>query len=125
MQKLIKTYQDLIVWQRSMDLAVECYNMTASFPKNELYGLVSQINRSGASIPANIAEGHGRGSRKEYVQFLWIAHGSLCELETHVLLSERVGLMEKGQTQRLLQSCIQIKKMLRALIGQLAKTPHP
>lgn len=55
MQKLIKTYQDLIVWQRSMDLAVECYNMTASFPKNELYGLVSQINRSCASIPANIA----------------------------------------------------------------------
>lgn len=100
-----------------MDLAVECYSLTASYPKKELYGLALQINRSCASIPANIAEGHGRGSRKEFVQFLWIAHGSLCELETHILLLERLGLMEKGQNQRLLQSCTQIKKMLRALIS--------
>ncbi|GIW33484.1 four helix bundle protein [Meiothermus sp.] len=71
-----------------MDLAVQRYNLTASFSTKELCGLALQINRSCASIPANIAEGHERGSRKGYVQFLWIAHGSSCELKAHILLSD-------------------------------------
>lgn len=97
MQK-IKIYQDLIVGQPSMDLAVECYGVAWLFSKKELYGPVSQINRSGASIPASMAEGHGRGSRKERLPFLWMAHRTSYELKTHVQLSEWMGLMDKGPT---------------------------
>ena len=102
-----------------MDLAVDCYSATKTFPPSEMYGMASQIRRSAASIAANIAEGHGRENTGSYVQFLRIAQGSLKELETHVILSERVGLMpEKGMT-RLLNQAEEIGKMLRALIRRL------
>jgi four helix bundle protein len=85
----IRSYQDLKVWQEGMNLAEVCYELTMTFPKEELYGMTSQIHRSSASIPANIAEGYGREYRSEYIQFLRIAQGSLKELETHLLLSSR------------------------------------
>ena len=87
---LVQTYRDLIVWQKSMTLAVSCYQMTKQFPASETYGLVSQIRRSAASIPANIAEGNGREITGSYIHSLRIAQGSLKELETHVLLSSMV-----------------------------------
>jgi len=78
----VRSYRDLIVWQKAMDLVVQCYNLTKNFPNSELYGLTSQLRRAAVSIPSNIAEGHGRSSTKAYVNHLMIAHGSLMELET-------------------------------------------
>ena len=82
-----KTFRDLIVWQRAYELAIEIYRITDKFPKNEIYGLYQQIRRAAVSIPSNIAEGYGRQFNKEYTQFLSIAYGSLCELETQYSLS--------------------------------------
>jgi four helix bundle protein len=115
----VNSYRDLLVWKASMELAVNCYGLTKGFPNTEAYGMTSQIRRASSSIAANIAEGHGRENTGSYVQFLRIAQGSLKELETHVILSERVGLMpEKGMT-RLLDQAEEIGKMLRALIRRL------
>jgi four helix bundle protein len=86
----IHSYRDLIVWQEAMNLAEETYRATAIFPKQEVYGLTAQARRSATSVPANIAEGYGRDSRGAYVQHLRVAQGSLKELETHLLLSERI-----------------------------------
>ncbi len=80
----IQSYRDLRVWQKGMDLAEICYLITREFPKEEMYTMTSQIRRAAASIPANIAEGYGREYRREYIQFLRIAQGSLKELETHL-----------------------------------------
>lgn len=89
----IQSYRDLRVWQDGMTLATACYQLTRRFPKEELFGLTTQIRRAASSVPANIAEGHGRENRGEFIQFLRIAQGSLKEVETHILLSVRVGLM--------------------------------
>jgi four helix bundle protein len=115
----IKSYQDLEVWQVAMDLAAESYRHTSSYPKTEIYGLISQIRRAAASIPANIAEGHGRESTQSFVQFLRIAQGSVKELETHLLLAVRVGFAEQAQIEGLLGSCGSVGRMLRALIRSL------
>ena len=89
----IQTYQDLQVWQKGIELAEECYVLTKRFPLEELYGLTSQIRRATVSIPANIAEEYGRESRKDHIRFLKIAQGSLKELETHLILSERIEII--------------------------------
>ncbi|MBW2077998.1 MAG: four helix bundle protein [Deltaproteobacteria bacterium] len=115
----VTSYQDLKVWQLSMELAEECYHITRGFPKEEMFGMTSQIRRSSAAIPANIAEGWGRSGTKEYIQFLRIAQGSLKELETHLILSQRVGLLEKEKSNRLLAKCNDLGKMIRSLIGSL------
>ncbi len=81
-----KSFKDLIVWQKSYQLVKEIYQLTKSFPKDEIYGLSQQMRRSAISIPSNIAEGYGRQFSKEYKQFLSIAYGSICELETQYLL---------------------------------------
>jgi four helix bundle protein len=98
----INSYKDLIVWQQAMDLAVATYSLTRTWPKEELYGLTSQIRRSANSIPANIAEGYGRDNRGSYQQFLRIAQGSLKEFETHLQIAERIGLATHDQAQHLL-----------------------
>ena len=92
----IQSYQDLEVWQRAMDIAAELYRLTKAFPRQEQFGLTSQIRRAASSIPANIAEGWGRQSTGEFRHFLRIAQGSLRELETHLLLSQRVDLAAPG-----------------------------
>lgn len=119
----IRSYRDLKVWQQAMDLAEACYRLTRGFPKDELYGMVSQIRRAAASVPANIAEGHGRNSRGEYIQFLRVAQGSLKELETHLLLSERVQLLPAKSGEAILDQCQSVGKMLRALIRALEARP--
>ncbi|TPN48279.1 MULTISPECIES: four helix bundle protein [unclassified Mesorhizobium] len=116
----INSYKDLIVWQQSMDLAVAAYFLTKTWPKEELYGLTSQIRRSATSIPANIAEGYGRDNRGSYQQFLRIAQGSTKELETHLQIAERIGLATHDQANQLLLATEAIGKMLRQLIIKLA-----
>jgi len=84
---LVRSYRDLKVWEQTMDLAEACDRLTKQFPRDELCGMTSQIRRAAASVPVNIAEGHGRNSRGEYIQFPRVAQGSLKELETHLLLA--------------------------------------
>ena len=112
----INSYRDLLVWQRAMDLSVLCYSLTRSFPRSEMFGLTSQISRSSASVAANIAEGHGRENTGSFVQFLRVAQGSLKETETHLLLSERVGLLQAGPAAEAMKACDEIGRMLRSLI---------
>ena len=92
----IRTHKDLLVWQRSIDLVVSIYEVTRSFPQSELFSLTSQIRRCATSIPANIAEGSGRRGNNEFKQFLYIALGSATELETHLILSEKLGYIKEG-----------------------------
>jgi len=112
----INSYRDLRVWRESMALAESCYLLTRSFPKDETFGLSSQIRRAAASVPANIAEGHGRENTRTFVQYLRIAQGSLKELETHLLLAERVGAASKALIEPAMGQCEALGKMLRALI---------
>ena len=93
-----KSFKDLIVWQRSYDLVKEIYTITKAFPKDETYALSQQMRRAAVTIPSNIAEGYGRQHDKEYKQFLSIAYGSLCELETQYLLSIDLGYIGINQT---------------------------
>ncbi|MGX5802026.1 four helix bundle protein [Bradyrhizobium sp. Arg314] len=116
----INSYKDLIVWQQAMDLAVATYSLTKAWPKEELYGLTSQIRRSATSIPANIAEGYGRDNTGSYQQFLRIAQGSLKELETHLQIAERIGLATSDEVHHMLSATEAIGKMLRQLIIKLA-----
>lgn len=115
----MKTYQELNVWQAAMELSVRCYNATREFPRDELFGLTSQIRRASVSVPANIAEGWGRQSTKDYIRFLRIAHGSLKEIETHLILSYRVGLLPKNELAEFERQADAIGKMLSALIRSL------
>ena len=115
----IRSYQDLRVWQEGMEIASACYQVTRTFPKEEMYGMISQIRRAAVSIPANIAEGYGREYRGEYIQFLRIAQGSLKELETHLLLAVRVGLTTDEAVRPIMTLCESLGRMLRSLIRSL------
>jgi four helix bundle protein len=95
--------------------------MTKRFPKEEVYGLTSQIRRSAVSIPCNIAEGYGRKSKLEYIQFLYIAYGSICELETQILLSGDLAYIENGELEKVQEKIGEIERMLMALIKSLNK----
>ena len=118
-EQSINSYRDLRVWQDAMTLAEFCYRLTRQFPRDELFGLTSQIRRAAASVPANIAEGHGRENTGSFVQYLRISQGSLKELETHLLLAERVGTLPTLDLQPVLGQCESPGKMLRALIRSL------
>ena len=115
----ISSYKDLHVWQDAMTLAEQCYRLTKHFPKSELFGLTSQIRRAVTSVPANIAEGHGRENTGSFIQFLRVSQGSLKELETHLVLSARVDLTSQSEIAPLLERCESIGKRLRSLIRTL------
>ncbi|MCT8998350.1 four helix bundle protein [Chelativorans intermedius] len=115
----VSSYRDLRVWQLAMDLAVDCYEITHSFPKEELYGMTSQIRRAAASVAANVAEGHGRENTGSFVQFLRVSQGSLKELETYLLLASRLELIDEARTQNLLGATEEIGKMIRSMIRRL------
>ncbi len=115
------SYRDLRVWQMAMSIAERCYRETKSFPREELFGLTSQIRRAAGSIAANIAEGHGRESTGSFIQFLRIAQGSTKELETHLLLAQRVEVLTSPQAEALLSSSDELGKMLRSLIRSLER----
>ncbi len=116
---MLKSYRDLLVWQRALDLAILIYRLSEGFPKTEVYGLTSQVRRASVSIPSNIAEGYGRGSRREYLQFLSIAQGSLKELETQTILAQRLNYATAAQADRILSESEIIGKMLGSLIRSL------
>jgi len=120
MSSRIDSYRDLIVWQQAMDLAVSIYAETKTWPRDELYGLTSQIRRAATSIPANIAEGYGRENRGSYQQFLRIAQGSLKELETHLLVAVRVGITSRDAAEPLMTMSESVGKLLRLLIHKLS-----
>ncbi len=115
----VTSYRDLKVWQKGMDLAEMTYRLTKDFPAEERFGMVTQMRRAAVSIPANIAEGWGRDGRGEYIQFCRIAQGSLKELETHLLLAERVGFLDSSLIAPPLQMATELGKMLRSLIRTL------
>jgi four helix bundle protein len=121
----VRSYRDLRVWKEAMDLAVESYRLTKGFPRDKTFGLTSQIRRAASSIPANIAEGYGRESAGNYVNFLRNAQGSLKELETHFLLSNRIGLLGGGDCEQMLTRTDAIGKMLRGLIRSIQQSGNP
>jgi four helix bundle protein len=113
--RTIHTYRDLTVWQRALDLVVIAYRVSKRLPKDELYGLVSQIRRAATSIPANIAEGQGRRFTREFLHFLGIARGSLLELETHILASQRLGFLNDSDVNDCLGVAAEVSRMLAGL----------
>ena len=110
-----KNFRGLKVWQLGMQLAEDVYHLSQQFPKHEIYGLGSQIQRAAVSIPANIAEGHAIGSTKDFARFLGIAQGSLAELETHLMLAERMKYGNPIEIQSILGRCSEEARMLRGL----------
>lgn len=125
----IRSYRDLRVWQRGMELAEGVYLLTKDFPADERFGLTSQARRAAASIPANIAEGHGRATGGAYANFLRIAHGSLNELKTHLLLASRIGATTAERIEPLLIDADALGRMLQALLRTLSspksQIPNP
>ena len=120
---MIKSFKELTVWQEAMNLVEMVYKQTINLPKTEMYGLTSQIRRAAVSIPANIAEGHGRKSRNEYLQFLSIANGSIMELETHILIIERLKLITSEVSEQLQNQLKSVRRLLYALRKALAPEP--
>ena len=120
---VVRSYRDLQVWQRAMDLAVGTYEITKSYPREELFGLTSQSRRAAASIAANIAEGYGRATKASYLSFLRIARGSLKELETHLILAERVGLTASETVRPLLEKTDELGRLLHGLIARVQSQP--
>lgn len=115
----IRSYEDLRVWQEGIVLCERVYAFTATFPESERFGLTSQLRRAAVSVPSNIAEGWGRGSRAEYVRFLKIARGSLFELRTQLIVAGRVGLCEVSASAPALDCAAQVRRMLHGLIRSL------
>lgn len=113
-------YRDLRVWQLAMDLAEDVYKLCALFPRQEIYGLTSQLQRAAVSIPSNIAEGQARNTSKEFGHFLGIARGSLAELETQIMLAQRLGYLTVDSTSLLLEKAEEIGKMLSGLQKSIA-----
>lgn len=119
---MVKTYQELIVWQKGMKLAALIYKFTKDFPRDELYGLVSQIRRSAVSIPSNIAEGWARKNTKEFINFLSIANGSVAELQTQLSLSRDLNFGSEELRLQAENLLIEIQKMLPAIVRGLRAT---
>ncbi|MEW6102436.1 MAG: four helix bundle protein [bacterium] len=122
----MKNYKELEVWKKAINLVIEIYKITKSFPLEERYGLTSQIQKSVVSIPANIAEGWGRSSTKEYIQFLIIARGSLMELDTHLIISQKLNYIQIEILEGIQREIESIGRMLNRLIQSLKhQSPIP
>ena len=115
----IKSHRDLVVWQHGMDLVEAIYAFTRRFPDDERFRLVNQATRAAVAVPANIAEGHSRGTRRDYAQFVAIAKGSLMELETYIMIAERLGYATVEQAEPVLARIGEISRMLTALRSRL------
>jgi four helix bundle protein len=117
----MKTHKDLEVWKKSINIVTTVYKITASFPKDELYGLTSQIRRAAVSIPSNIAEGAGRNHVNEFRQFLYISLGSASELETQLIISEMLGYICNEKSQELITELNSVSRMIQGLIKSINK----
>ena len=116
---MLKNYKELKVWQKSYQLCLEVYRTTASFPKDEKFGLTSQVRRAVVSVPSNIAEGYGRKTTADYIRFLYIAYGSTCELETQIMLSGDLGYMDTKLVKSIIGKTNEVERMLKSLIKSL------
>lgn len=119
----MKGYKDLMVWEKSIDLVVNLYKITGKFPKEELYVLTSQIRSAAISIPSNIAEGYSLKNRKEDTRFLELAFGSASELETQLLIADRLGYLSSSDFDELNNLLIEVLKMLNAMSTKLKTNP--
>lgn len=119
--RIMESYRDLIVWQKSIRLVKEVYLVSSSFPNKEVYGLTAQIQRSAVSIPSNIAEGYGRHSTPEYIRYLRVACGSLYEMQTQLEIALSLDYLEKNQYETLFEMSREIERMLSSLISKLVK----
>lgn len=115
-------FKDLVAWQKAMDLVTEIYKVTDDFPKREVYSLTDQIRRAAVSIPSNIAEGQAHYSRREFLHFLRHAAGSLAELETQLLIAERLQYLDHPSTTELLQRVHEVGRILNGLIASLRES---
>jgi four helix bundle protein len=118
-----KNYRDLIAWQKSMDFVEEIYRVTKGFPREELYGLTSQLRRSGVSVPSNIAEGQGRRTQPEFAHRLSIAHGSVREAETQLIIGGRLGYLSNVEVDRLLEKAAEIGRLITGLRNSITGEP--
>ena len=114
-------YQDLIAWQKAMELVIAVYRVTSAWPREEQYGLTSQIRRAAVAIPSNLAEGHGRTGAREYAHHVSIAFGSLCELETQMLIGEQPGYSSSETTADLMMKISEVRRLIRGLIRSLRR----
>jgi len=121
----LKTYRDLVVWQKAVELVVVVYRLGKRLPSAERFGLVSQMQRASVSVPANIAEGHWRTHRGDYLRHLSIARGSLAELETHLTIAVRLDYLDRDEVMEAWDYCQEVGKMLNKLIRSLEKTRFP
>lgn len=115
----VKKYSELIVWQKAMDLTEDIYAETRRFPKEEIYGLTSQLRRAAVSVPSNIAEGQGRKSTGEFLRHLSIAYGSLMEVETQILIAARLVYLDAGQVDKLIERTSEVGRLLNGLMRSL------
>ena len=122
---MIESYRDLKVWQGGMGIVEEVYLLSRRFPKEEVYGLSAQMRRAAVSLPSNIAEGHARQSTREYLHHISIALGSLAELETQILIANRLGYLDDAAVELLLGQTTSLGKMLRALLRSLRARLSP
>lgn len=124
-KKNIKSFEDLEVWQEAQSLALEIYKITRKFPRNELYGLTSQLRRAASSVAANIAEGHSRDTTKEFIKFLFNARGSIAETECHLMLARDLGYMKPKEFEKLRERYKVLGKRINALISSLKRKTSP
>ena len=120
---MLKNYRELNVWQKSYELCLKIYRITVKFPNEEKYGLTSQIRRSAVSIASNIAESYGRKTTADYIRMLYISYGSVCELETQILLAGDLGFIVKDEWGLLINDIAETERMLKALIKSLENKP--
>ncbi len=119
----LKTYKDLISWQKSYSLCLSIYKKTQTFPKSEQYGLTSQLNRSALSVPSNIAEGYTRFGTSEYLRFLYIAYASLAELETQLFLAKDLNYLKQNDFDTIIEMHKEVQRIMYGLIKSLKSKP--
>ena len=117
----VSNYRELIVWQKAMDLVEMVYRTTGSFPKEELYGLTSQVRRAAVSIPSNIAEGQGRHTTRDFLYFLSIANASLKEVETQLLIGKRLGYLDEQEEGELIRATAEVGRLISGLTKSLRR----
>jgi len=116
-----RSYKDLVAWRKAMELVTATYRASAKFPKDELFGLTSQLRRAAISIPSNIAEGQGRLSEKEFRYFLGQSRGSLMEVETQIQIAQNLGYLQSHEAEVLLESCAEVGRILNGLLASICK----
>jgi|SRR5581483_1545468 len=124
MNSMVQNYRDLIAWQKAMDLVERVYSATASFPPDERFGLTAQIRRAVVSVPSNIAEGQGRRSRSEFGHFLSVAHGSLREVETQLLIAIRLHFLDEAIAESVLSLSDEVGRLIGGLARSLEQPPR-